>query len=50
MFNIYGLEQQIIEQMAITHVPGLAIAIVNGNDILYARGFGVTSVETGRFQ
>jgi CubicO group peptidase (beta-lactamase class C family) len=29
------------------HVPGFAIAIVHGQEVIYARGFGVTSVEDG---
>lgn len=47
MFNFYLLEQQIEEQMNTAQVPGLALAIVQNQEILYARGFGVTSVEDG---
>jgi CubicO group peptidase (beta-lactamase class C family) len=47
MLNIYKLEQGIEEQLKATHVPGLALAIVKGQEVLYARGFGVTSVEDG---
>jgi CubicO group peptidase (beta-lactamase class C family) len=45
MLNIYKLEQRIEEQMQATHVPGLALAIVKDQEVMYARGFGVTSVE-----
>jgi CubicO group peptidase (beta-lactamase class C family) len=47
MLNIYQLEQQIETQMKAGHVPGLAIAIVQDQEGIYARGFDVTSVENG---
>jgi CubicO group peptidase (beta-lactamase class C family) len=47
MLNIFNLEQHIEEQMKATHVPGLSMAIVKDQEIIYARGFGVTSVEDG---
>jgi CubicO group peptidase (beta-lactamase class C family) len=47
MLNIYQLEQHITERMNIAHIPGLAIAIVKGQEVVYTRGFGVTSVEDG---
>lgn len=45
MLNLYHLEQHIVERMRLAHIPGLAIAIVKGDEVIYARGFGVTSVE-----
>ncbi|MDQ2902113.1 MAG: beta-lactamase family protein [Chloroflexota bacterium] len=45
MLNIYQLEQHIEEQMQAAQVPGLALAIVKDQAVIYARGFGVTSVE-----
>ena len=45
MLNFYQLEQHIAERMHLAHIPGLAIAIVKGDGVIYARGFGVTSVE-----
>jgi len=47
MLNVYKLEQQIEMQMEAGHVPGLAIAIVQDQGVIYARGFGITSVEDG---
>jgi len=47
MFNIDEFEQQIAGQMAATPTVGFAIAIVQGDDVRYARGFGTTSVEEG---
>jgi CubicO group peptidase (beta-lactamase class C family) len=33
--------------MGAAGVPGLALAVVQGDEVVYARGFGVTSVEDG---
>lgn len=45
--NYYRLEARIGAAMAEARVPGLALAIVANREIVYARGFGVTSVEAG---
>ncbi len=45
--NYYQLEQHIEEHMNQVHVPAVALAVVNEQEILYARGFGTTSVEEG---
>lgn len=45
MFQVYQLEQQIQQRMQAQKVPGLALAIEKYEEIIYARGFGVTSVE-----
>ena len=47
MLNLYALEQQIEGEMQAARVPGLAIAILHSLDLVYCRGFGVTSVEDG---
>ena len=47
MLNIFALERHIVSQMQAHQVPGLALALVEGEEIFYARGFGVTSVEDG---
>lgn len=47
MLNVRRLERAIEEQMDRARVPGLALCVVLGGDILYAGGFGVTSVEDG---
>jgi CubicO group peptidase (beta-lactamase class C family) len=41
------LDSVIAEIMARWGIPGLGAGIIQGNEILYARGFGVQSVETG---
>ncbi len=45
MLQIPALEQQIQQRMQAQKVPGFALAIVKDEEIIYARGFGVTSVE-----
>jgi CubicO group peptidase (beta-lactamase class C family) len=47
MLNSYALEQRIKGRLRAAHVPGLAVAIVHDHEVIYARGFGVTSVEDG---
>jgi CubicO group peptidase (beta-lactamase class C family) len=47
MLNFYQLEQGIEAKMHESHIPGLALAIVQEHKLIYARGFGVTSVEGG---
>nr|WP_040511178.1 serine hydrolase [Gordonia soli] len=39
-----GLVQQVLDS---TKIPGLAVAVVEGDQVRYAKGFGVTDVETG---
>jgi CubicO group peptidase (beta-lactamase class C family) len=41
------LEKVALEELQQTNTPGAAIAIVRGDRIVMARGFGVASVETG---
>src|SRR3712207_4315040 len=42
-----ALEQVIREELQATNTPGAAISIVSGDRLIYAKGFGVASVETG---
>ena len=41
------LEKTIADEMAATRTPGAALAIVAGDKIIFAKGFGTTSVEGG---
>ena len=43
-----ALEREIQQAMEVSQTPGLALAIVRGQEVVYARGFGVTSVEDGQ--
>ncbi|HSL70295.1 MAG TPA: serine hydrolase domain-containing protein [Longimicrobiales bacterium] len=42
-----ALEKIIAAELVDTRTPGAAIAIVSGNQVVFARGFGVGSIETG---
>ena len=43
-----ALDTTITEEMAETKTPGAAVAIVEGDKVIYAKGFGTTSVEGGQ--
>lgn len=45
--NWDALERTTAEVMRTTKTPGMQIAIVRGDSIVYARGFGVADIETG---
>lgn len=42
-----ALERVVLAELAATHTPGAALAIIHRGRLIYARGFGVASVETG---
>ena len=42
------IEKFIIDKMRETGIPGLSIALVKDNDVVYSRGFGFRDVEYGR--
>ncbi len=46
--RLQKLEEYYIKALADWNVPGMAIAITDANEILYARGFGVTDITTGQ--
>jgi len=41
------LERTALDEMAATGTPGLAVAVIQGNRVVFARGLGVANVETG---
>jgi CubicO group peptidase (beta-lactamase class C family) len=41
------LESVVREELRATGTPGAALAVVKGEQVVFARGFGVASVETG---
>jgi CubicO group peptidase (beta-lactamase class C family) len=45
--NICRLEQRIEDVMGEARVPGLALALIQGQEVIYACGFGLTGVEDG---
>lgn len=42
------LDALILEQMGVAHVPGLAAAITRGDELLWARGYGLADIEASR--
>lgn len=40
------LEKVILQEMQETDTPGLAIAIISGDRVVFAKGFGVANIET----
>ncbi|HEY0606792.1 MAG TPA: serine hydrolase domain-containing protein, partial [Herpetosiphonaceae bacterium] len=47
MLNIYRIERRIQQAIQERRYVGLALALVHGAEMTYARGFGTTSVEDG---
>ena len=45
MLNVSKIEQQIQYQVDSGDILGLAVAIIQRDEITYARGFGLTTVE-----
>lgn len=41
------LDRVVAEAMSRSGVPGVAVAVVHGDQVLYAKGFGVRDVDTG---
>ena len=41
------LEEEVRSAMAQHHMPGLAVGLIRGNQLVYARGFGVRDIRTG---
>lgn len=42
-----ALDDRIAALMASTKIPGMAVAVVEGNQVRYAKGFGVANMTTG---
>jgi len=47
MTTVSSLEVLVGEQLREAHIPGAALAVVAGEEVVYARGFGRTSAEDG---
>ncbi len=45
--DMSALEKVVNEELKSRNTPGAAIALVSGERIIYAKGFGVSNVETG---
>ena len=42
-----ALEKVVLEELKATNTPGAAVAIVSGDRVIFAKGFGLANVETG---
>jgi len=45
--NFSGLEATVNEELKATNIPGAAVAVVIGDRVVFAKGFGVSDIETG---
>ncbi len=41
------LEKIVLEELGRRNVPGAAVAVISGDRVVFAKGFGVSNVETG---
>src|SRR5215212_9366825 len=46
--DIPKLESFIFDKMSATRLPGLSVALVKGDEIVYTRGFGQADIARGR--
>ena len=42
-----SLEKVVLDELKETRTPGAAVAVVSGDRVIYAKGFGISNVETG---
>ncbi len=42
-----AVERVALEQLKATNTPGAAVAVVSGDQVVFSRGYGIASVETG---
>lgn len=47
MRDLPEVEKWVMRTMEIQRIPGLAIAVLHEREVMYASGFGVTSVADG---
>ena len=45
--NYQVLEKVVLDELKETNTPGAAVAIVSGDRVIYAKGFGISNMETG---
>jgi CubicO group peptidase (beta-lactamase class C family) len=45
--DLSELEKTILEELKETNTPGAAVAVVSGDRVIFAKGFGVSNIETG---
>lgn len=42
------LERYILDQMSATHLPSVSMAVVQGNEVIWSRGFGLADIASGQ--
>lgn len=42
-----NLEKVVLDELKATRTPGAVVAVVSGDRVIYAKGFGISNVETG---
>ena len=42
-----SLEKVVLDELKETRTPGAVVAVVSGDRVIYAKGFGISNVETG---
>ena len=42
-----NLEKVVLDELNETRTPGAVVAVVSGDRVIYAKGFGISNVETG---
>ena len=42
------IDDYIHQQMLVDNIPGLAVVVVQGDEVVYCKGFGISSVETNQ--
>lgn len=47
IIDFSSMDKTTQEELNATNTPGCAVAIANGDKIVYSKGFGVANVETG---
>src|SRR5262245_45734006 len=45
--DVSELENVVLAELTETNIPGAAIGIVSGERLVFAKGFGVSNIETG---
>jgi CubicO group peptidase (beta-lactamase class C family) len=45
--DLSSLDHVVADELKASNIPGAAVAIVQGDKIVFAKGFGVANVETG---
>jgi CubicO group peptidase (beta-lactamase class C family) len=45
--DLAAIDRAVRAELAATHTPGAAVAVISDGRVVYARGFGLANVDTG---